>query len=68
MKKKEFAVGEVFQLGLKKLKVVEDDKRCAVCYLYELRIRGCSSLVGSCWRKERTDKKNVAFVEVEEEE
>lgn len=25
MKKKEFAVGEVFQFGLKKLKVVEDD-------------------------------------------
>lgn len=68
MKKKEFVIGETFLFGLKKLKVVEDDKRCAVCYLCELGICGCSSLVGSCWRKERTDKKNVAFVEVEEEE
>lgn len=40
MKKKEFAVGEVFQFGLKKLKVVEDKSdyksACKDCYMQEM--------------------------------
>lgn len=74
MKKTEFAVGETFQFGLKKLKVVEQppSPRCTKCLFYGF----CEPdyfqdyilpLVGECVSYERSDKKNVMFVEVEDE-
>ena len=74
MKKKEFAVGEVFQLGLKKLKVVEQSEsvNCNQCPLLDI----CEPdffqdyllpLVGHCDRDNRSDGKAVVFVEVENE-
>lgn len=74
MRKTEFAVGEVFHLGLKKLKVVEQSEsvNCNQCPLLNI----CEpeffedyllSLVGYCDRDNRRDRKSVIFVEVEEE-
>lgn len=76
MKKKEFAVGEVFQFGLKKLKVVEDEcdykSSCKSCYIHEV-CHNCLSLnildaIGCCEYNKRCDNKSVHFVEVEDEE
>ena len=73
MKKKEFAVGEVFQFGLKKLKVVELKERYYdACVLAEM-CQDVSPLcivdfIGECRFRDRADKKNVIFVEVEDEE
>ena len=71
MKKKEFAVGETFQFGLKKLKVVEQPEsvNCSQCPLLDI----CEPdlfqdfllpLVGYCDRDNRSDGKSVIFVEV----
>ena len=74
MKKKEFAVGEVFHFGLKKLKVVESEESscCDACVLSEM-CEDASPLciidfVGECKFCDRADKKNVIFVEVEDKE
>lgn len=64
----EFKVGEVFQCGLLKLKVVEwsDSNQCMGCDLEVFA--GCYgqlySLVGLC--RERKDNKNVVFRIVED--
>lgn len=78
MKKKEFAVGEVFQFGLKKLKVVEDKNNdfiksaCNDCYIQEMcdnyLVSNISYAVGPCEDFGRSDRKCIHFVEVEEEE
>ena len=76
MKKKEFAVGEVFQFGLKKLKVVEDKNdfksACMDCYMQEMCknfwVSNVHIAIGPCEDSERSDGKCVHFVEVEEEE
>ena len=73
MKKKEFAVGEVFQFGLKKLKVVADGSEkdglgCGLCDLYEIHCELLSDIVGDCDCSLRSDGENVHFVEVEDEE
>lgn len=68
MAKKEFKVGEVFQCGLLKLKVVESPNppSCTGCDLDV--IADCygqlSSLVGLC--RKRKDNKNVIFRIMEE--
>ena len=76
MKKKEFAVGETFQFGLKKLKVVEDknDYRsaCMDCCMQEMcdnfLVSNIIIAIGPCEDFGRSDGKCVHFVEVEEEE
>lgn len=72
MAKKEFEIGEIFQLGLVKLKVEKTDaklcEQCENCYLYE-DIENCRQLlniIGSCEAKNRKDKTDVIFVKVEE--
>lgn len=76
MKKKEFAVGEIFQFGLKKLKVVEDENdfksACRDCYMREIcekfSVSNINVATGPCEELGRSDGKCVHFVEVEEEE
>ena len=63
MKKKEFAVGETFQFGRVRLKAIEGNC-CAKCFLCRHEVADCSPLVGRCNALERTDKKEVIFVEV----
>lgn len=67
MKKKEFAVGEVFQLGLFKLKVTEGPDCCG-CFFAQNHITNCVKTVGPCNPNSRDDKISVIFTEVEEEE
>lgn len=47
MKKKEFAVGETFQLGLFKLKVTERHD-CSGCFFAQNHIVNCIKMVGPC--------------------
>ena len=67
MKKKEFAVGEVFQCGRFKLKVTEKNDCCG-CFFAQNHIANCTKLIGACNPNAREDKTSVIFVEVEEEE
>lgn len=70
MKKKEFKVGDEFQLGLKRLRV-EEGHECEDCYFN----RCCGyadpnfiyDTVGSCGTHEREDKTGVIFKEIKEE-
>lgn len=65
MAKTEYKVGETFQFGLKTLKCVEHKScNCYECALQE--IYECNYFVGECDEFNRTDKKNVIFIEVEE--
>ena len=62
-------IGETFEYEGKKLKVVEEDSsKCKKCFFY---VRGCLSskdVTGFCLEDYRTDKKNVIFVEYNEEQ
>lgn len=65
--KKEFKIGEVFPLGLLKLKCVKVDdphKQCDQCFLGECW--QCSDIAGDCMSSIREDKQDVIFVKVEE--
>lgn len=68
MAKKEFKVGEIFQLGLVKLRVEKQDEDvCTRCVLYHFG--NCDvvhEFTGSCFHKDREDNNNVMFVKVEE--
>ena len=69
MEKKEFKVGETFQCGLVKLRVVKSEKTgtCTGCDL--LGLEYCTAVqefIGSCYRGDREDKTDVIFVKVEE--
>lgn len=71
MKKKEFAVGEVFQFGLIKLKVVKRKRYCCNgCYFLHKDDLQCGEdteeLIGHCTSSERSDKASVIFVKVED--
>lgn len=70
MKKKEFAVGEVFQFGLVKLKCVKRkhaSDRCIGCFLmYCGRCSDDMDAVGSCSQHSREDEQDVIFIKVEE--
>lgn len=71
MKKKEFAVGETFQFGLKKLKVkvTTPSLKCMYCYFTEAcKDTDPTDVVGECEANKRSDRMEVIFVEVEEEE
>lgn len=73
MKKKEFKVGEVFDLGLMKIRVEKRDgyKRCSECFFDELCYNNdglCYAIAGDCGCCEREDGKDVVFKKVEEEE
>lgn len=65
MAKKEFKIGETFQCGLIKLKVVESDVFCDDCYFRETGCINLKNILGLC-SLDREDKTNVIFVEVEE--
>lgn len=72
MEKKEFKIGEVFQFGFFKLKVEKTNKKlcdqCEECFMYDY-IYNCKELIdiiGSCEAKNREDKTDVIFVEVED--
>lgn len=69
MAKKEFKVGEVFQCGLVKLRVVKPEKvgTCTGCDL--LGLEYCTAVqefIGSCYHGDREDKNDVIFVKVDE--
>lgn len=71
MNKKEFAVGEVFQFGLKKLKVEECNRvdKCLDCSLEGLCKNSLiGGFVGDCMEICRDDETEVIFIEVEDEE
>lgn len=67
MEKKEFAVGEEFQFGLKRLRCEKDTSKtpCNGCVFV---VNECdefiNSFVGPCTSQVRTDKTDVIFVEV----
>lgn len=68
MEKKEFKVGEEFQLGLKRLKCVEDNESCDGCFFdnnFPLRCR--ISIIGHCTKMHRMDRTSVIFIEVKDE-
>lgn len=67
--RKEFAIGETFQYGLVKLKVVEcESNSCEGCF-FDCRKYECDyneHFIGSCFSKQREDNKNVIFVKIED--
>lgn len=67
MKKREFKVGEVFQLGINKVRVEHYKNFCSHCFLNNIcdDIEQCNKLVGECRAKFREDNNNVIFVKVE---
>lgn len=63
----EYKIGEVFQFGKIKLKCVEvSHNHCSSCFLYDFS--DCGSCVGECFFTKRSDRKNVIFIEVKEED
>ena len=78
MTRKEFenlGIGETFQLGCRKFKVVESDRRCVNCFFDgDCGFEDClgyilqeNYLLPECANHYRKDKKNVIFKEVEDE-
>lgn len=70
--KKEFAIGEVFQVGLIKLKCVEQKREkgkhiCEGCLLASGWCEGelYDMIFGTCIGPDRSDKKDVIFVEAD---
>lgn len=64
--KKEFAVGDIFSFGLKKIKVIVNDS-CDDCIFYNRAV--CINLhnyIGPCLNGNRTDNTSVSFVEYKE--
>lgn len=68
MPKTEFKIGETFQCGLVKLRVVkEDENSCLKCFFNGTFLCGnMNQLIGSCYDNEREDKQSVVFVKVED--
>lgn len=70
MKKKEFKIGEEFQLGLKRLRVLEG-YTCEYCFFNRycgyIDYTYTDNTVGGCEPYEREDKRSVIFKEIEEE-
>lgn len=67
MPKKEFDIGEEFQLGLVRLKCVSDHG-CEDCYFNSIDY--CyfvlKDIIGCCNCSDREDKTDVAFIKIEE--
>ena len=68
MAKTEFKVGETFQLGLVKVRVVKDDVySCSKCIFNGTKLCGnIYPLTGSCFSDRREDGQDVIFVKVED--
>lgn len=67
MPNKEFKVGETFQCGLVKIRVVKGDDSCRNCFFNESYLCGnLNKLTGSCFSSEREDNTDVIFVKVED--
>ena len=68
MSKTEFKVGETFQLGLVKVRVVKEDvNSCSKCIFNGTILCGnIYSLTGSCFSDKREDRQDVIFVKVED--
>lgn len=66
--KKEFKIGEVFDLGINKVRVENCKNFCSHCLLNKIcdDIDQCYKLVGECRAMFREDKTDVIFVKVEE--
>lgn len=67
-KKKEFAIGEEFQMGLKRMRCIRQKPRhfCRGCYFYEdEECHSLSDIRGYCSHTTRKDGEDVIFVEVE---
>lgn len=70
MEKKEFAIGEEFQFGLKKLRcekaLIRGHDHCDGCYMYEncLDCHDMHEFMGICYGDFRSDNTDVIFVEV----
>lgn len=68
MEKKEFAVGEEFQMGLKTLRVEKDSAKtpCKGCVFHspDFLCGDIEDFIGDCLGYKRTDETNVIFVEV----
>ena len=69
MEKNEFAVGEEFQFGLKRLRVEAQDyseqpKGCDECVFRDTVCDDFADYVGDCRSAFRSDETNVFFVEV----
>lgn len=69
MEKREFEIGEVFDVGLIKLKCVEVDIKnenpCEGC-VFTKKFHVCgiiNDMIGPCASVNREDKKNVVFIE-----
>lgn len=66
--KKEFAVGEEFQFGLKRLRVKKDttERPCMGCVFHspDFACGDIDDFIGECTREGRSDKTDVIFVEV----
>lgn len=77
MTKEEFnnlGVGEIFQLGYRKFKVIENEKKlCGKCCFKNNKLEGfCLEMMEElflpeCCSEYRKDKKNVIFMEVQNE-
>lgn len=68
----EYKIGEVFQFGKKKLKCIYNNGKgvCKGCMFNNLALNMCNELalfIGGCASYERSDNKNVIFIEVKEE-
>ena len=65
MKKKEFKVGEEFQLGIKRLTVKQGGEDCSGCWFAEHNVFNCIKMVGACNSRAREDKTNVILEEID---
>lgn len=69
MKKKEYNVGEEFQVGRCRLKCIEQQNECTGCFFFPFY--DCSdikrNMIGECTPNRREDKKDVIFVKIKEE-
>lgn len=67
--KEEFAIGEIFQCGLVKLVVKEQENRlggCENCFFAENDTVCPDVILGPCEAEFREDRKEVKFIVVEE--
>lgn len=60
-------IGEVFEFEGKKIEVKATSNGCDGCFLKEKCCIDSADLVGTCGAEDRTDGKNVIFVEVQEQ-
>lgn len=69
MKTNEYNVGEEFQVGLCRLKCIEQKKdindKCTGCFFFPFD--DCFEIAGNCVSNRREDKKEVIFVKIKEE-